>query len=137
MKAFEDGYDRTVGINEVEGLSPAVEFIYRPLQGPEMSAAYTVLLMAENREQAKAEFIADRISAWRFPSSEDASEEFSKPTAELVTKLNAMACQKLESIVLGSMRPDYEIVDAAKVPGLTNAEVAEADAKNSPAGSPS
>lgn len=137
MKAFEDGYDRTVGINEVDGLSPAVEFIYRPLQGTEMSEAYTVFLTAVDKSKIKREFIADRVSAWRFPDSEDASEEFSKPTPELLATLKGMAYQKIESIVMGTQRPDYEIVDAAKVPGLTNAEVAEADAKNSQAGSPS
>lgn len=137
MKAFEDGYDRTVGINPVEGLSPGIEFIYRPLQGAEVSSAYTVLLMAVDREKAKEEFIAEHVKEWRFLGCEDVSEEFSKPTFDLVHKMNSMACQKLESILLGSMRPDYEIVDADKVPGLTNQERAEADAKNLPAGSPS
>lgn len=137
MKAFEDGYDRTVGINEVEGLSPGIEFIYRPLAGTETSEAYMVFLTAVDKGKIKREFIADRISAWRFPNSEDASDAFEKPTAEQLAKLNAMAYQKIESIIMGTMRPDYELVDADKVPGLTNGERAEADAKNLPAGSPS
>jgi hypothetical protein len=130
MKAFEDGYDRTVGINEVEGLSPAVEFTYRPLVGTEVSEAYMVFLTAADKGLIKREFVADRITAWRFPSSEDASDEFSKPTAEQLGKLNAMAYQKIESVIMGTARPDYELVDAAKVAGRTNAEAAEDDAKN-------
>lgn len=135
MRAFNDGYDRTVGIREVAGLHPAVEWTYRPLAGPEAAEAYLEFLTAKNKSEAKVAFLAGKISEWRFPDSEDASPEFSKPTPELLLKLNAAAYSKIEQVILGTGVPDYELRDAAEVEGQSDEEQAVADAKNSQAGS--
>ncbi len=137
MRAFNDGYNRTVGIREVAGLHPAVEWTYRPLAGPEASNAYLAFLKAENMDQAKVEFLAARIESWRFPDSEDASPEFHKPAPEDLLRLNASAYSKLEQTIMGTGVPDYELRDAATVEGQSDEEQAVADAKNSQAGSAS
>lgn len=139
MRAFVDGYDRTVGIKEVVGVAPAVEWTYRPCAGAEAAAAYTTILLSEDRAAAKLEFVASKISAWRFPGSEDASPEFSAPTIELMQKLNAAAYNRIEQVVMGTGAPDYEIQLSGDVqePALNNAEQAALDAKNSQAGSAS
>lgn len=133
MRAFiEDGYTRTVGIREVEGVMPAVEWVYRPLAGPEQSDAYTTILMAPDKRQAKLAFLLDRIDSWRFPDSSDAPTDFAKPQPAQLVRLNASAFSKIEQCVMGTGSPDYEIVDAAEVPGKSDAEQAGPDAKNSP-----
>lgn len=137
MRAFNDGYDRTVGIREAVGLHPAVEWTYRPLAGPEASDAYLEFLTAKDKGRAKVEFIAGRIDAWRFPDSEDASPEFHKPTPEDLLRLNASAYSKIEQTIMGTGIPDYEVRDAETVDGTSDDDQAVIDAKNSPAGSPS
>lgn len=133
MRAFiDDGYTRTVGIRELPGIMPAVEWIYRPLSGPDQSDAYTDILTAEDRRAAKVAFIAGRLEAWRFPDSEDAPAEFKPPTHRQLSTLNASAFSKIEQTCLGTGAPDYEIVDAVEVPAKSDNEQAGPDAKNSP-----
>lgn len=133
MRAFiEDGYTRTLGVRAVEGVYPAVEWIYRPLAGPDQSDAYTDILTAQDRKAAKVAFVAGRVDAWRFPDSEDAPADFTKPTERQLWKVNASLFSKIEQAVLGTGAADYEIVDAAEVPCKSDAELAGPDAKNSP-----
>lgn len=135
MRAFiDDGYTRTVGIREIDGLMPAVEWTYRPLAGPEQSDAYTTILMSADKTAAKIDLLLDRISQWRFPSSEDASGDWGQPEASLLKRLNASAFAKIEQTVLGTGAPDYEIVDAAEAPALSDVDQSGPDAKNSQAG---
>jgi hypothetical protein len=133
MRAFiDDGYTRTVGIREVAGVMPAVEWVYRPLAGPEQSDAYTAILMAQDKQAAKLAFLLERLESWRFPDSEDAPGDFAKPEPAQLARLNASAFSKIEQCVMGTGSPDYEIVDASEVPGKSDAEQAGPDAKNSP-----
>jgi hypothetical protein len=140
MRAFVDGYDRTVGIKEDAGLQPAVEWTYRPLAGTEASDAYMSFAKATDPRRAKLEFICGRISQWRFPDSEDAPAEFEKPSVENLERLNAVAYIQIETIIMGTGKPDYEIKETAAEPVVaepakSDAELSGDDAKNSPTGS--
>lgn len=139
MRAFTDGYERTVGIREQVGLAPPVEWKYRPLAGPEGAVAYLAQLRSEDPIKTKAEFVHSRIIAWRFPDSEDASPEFTKPTLEQVLDINAVCYNRIEQCLLGTTAADYELKLTGEIvePALTDGEQAALDAKNSPAGSAS
>lgn len=141
MRAFiDDGYTRQVGIREDAGLHPAVEWLYRPLRGPEASNAYVSFAKAQDPEAAKLAFICDRIEAWRFADSEDAPSDFTKPEVDQLRRLNGVAYTRIETIVMGTGKPDYEVLPGPveEIVNEPKADVEQAvdDAKNSPTGSP-
>lgn len=107
MDAFiDDGYQKTVGFNAVDGLHPAMEFTYRPFAGNDGSRAYRKILSLSQREPAKSEerllkTLADRVGAWNLD----------KPVSKANFKrLVGPLFEKLHYVVFGQMPPDYELL---------------------------
>lgn len=109
MEAFiEDGYTRTVKVNELKGLHPACVFTYRPFTGPEaVNAEKSVLREKDGPDRvAKGlDVIAGRIDSWDLTRGGEPTE----PTPDLLRLLHSTLFTRIQQIVFGYGAPDEDL----------------------------
>lgn len=118
-----DGYERTVGIDGMEGVHPPLEFTYRAFRGLEQGKWIGIVFQrSEETDPQVFEMLAERISKWSInnPISPDT-----------MANMEGSLMNKLIYIVMGRASADYEKVEGEKTADpLSDSEEIGPNAKN-------